>query len=58
MTKFKELSKLTKKEIEDKLNEIKMEIIKGRVTASKGGKVKLREMKKTFARLTMIKNKK
>lgn len=57
MVKFKELSKLTKKEIDDKINEIRLEIIKAKVTASKGGKVKMTEMKKTLARLLMLKNK-
>ena len=33
-----------------------MDLIKGRVTASKGGKVKMRELKKTLARLLMLKS--
>ncbi|MFA6023215.1 MAG: hypothetical protein WC781_03945 [Candidatus Pacearchaeota archaeon] len=57
MKKFKELSKLTKKEVEEKINEIRLDLVKGKVTASKGGKVKLREMKKTLARLLMLKSK-
>lgn len=57
MTKFKELSKLSKNEINEKINELKLDLIKARVTASKGGKVKKREMKKTLARLLMLKNK-
>ncbi len=55
MTKFKELSKLTKDEIDNKINEIKMELIKARVTANKGGKVKIRDIKKTLSKLLMIK---
>jgi ribosomal protein L29 len=57
MTKFKELSKLTKKEVEEKINDLKLELIKARITASKGGKVKLKEMKKTMARLLMLRKK-
>ena len=56
MTKYKELSKLTKTDIDEKINEIKIDLIKTRVNASKGGKVKLREMKKTLAKLLMLKN--
>lgn len=55
MTKFKELSKLQKNEIDDKLNELQLEMIKAKVTASKGGKVKIRELKKTISRLKMLK---
>lgn len=56
MTKFKELSKMSKKEIEDKLKELQLDLIKAKVTASKGGKVKIRELKKTLARLNMLKS--
>ena len=56
-SKFKELSKLSKKEIEQKINELQLDLIKAKVTASKGGKVKLREMRKTLARLLMLKQK-
>lgn len=55
MAKFKELSKLSKKEVNDRISELKLDLIKARVTASKGGKVKVREMKKTLARLNMLK---
>ncbi|MEA3329396.1 MAG: hypothetical protein U9Q06_01505 [Nanoarchaeota archaeon] len=58
MTKFKELSNLEGKEIDRKIKDIQLEIVKARVTASKGGKVKIRELKKTFARLNMLKNQK
>jgi ribosomal protein L29 len=55
MSKFKELSKLDGKEIDKRINDIKLDIIKGKVTAAKGGKVKMRELKKTLARLLMLK---
>lgn len=58
MVRFKELSKLEKKEIDKKIKELKLDLIKARVTAGKGGKVKLQEMKKTLARLLMLKSQK
>lgn len=58
MTKFKELSKLEKKEIDKKIKDIRMDIVKGKVTASKGGKVKLKELKRTLAKLLMLKSQK
>jgi len=54
MKRFKELSKLGEKEREKKIKEIEMEIIKSRVNASKGGKNKIRELKKTLANLLML----
>jgi ribosomal protein L29 len=58
MVKFKELSNLGEKEINQKIKELHLELVKARITASKGGKVKLRELKKTLARLNMLKNQK
>jgi len=58
MVKFKELSKLPKSEINKKISEFKLDLIKAKVTASKGGKVKIRELKKTIARLQMLKSQK
>jgi len=57
MTKFKELSKLTKNEIEQKINDLNLDLIKAKLSANKGGKVKIREIKKTIARLNMLKSK-
>ena len=54
MVKFKELSKLSKSDIEKKIKELQLDLVKARVTASKGGKVKLREIKKTLAKLIML----
>ncbi|MBS3091983.1 50S ribosomal protein L29 [Candidatus Pacearchaeota archaeon] len=58
MTKFKELSKLTKDEVNNEINEIKVELIKARVAAKKGGKVKIRDIKKTLSKLLMIQKQK
>lgn len=52
--KFLELSKLSKEEINKRIDSIRLDIVKGRVTASKGGKVKMRELKRTLARLLML----
>jgi len=54
MTKYKELSKLSKADIKNKIEDIRLDLIKAKVTASKGGKVKIRELKKTLARLLML----
>ncbi|MBS3099951.1 50S ribosomal protein L29 [Candidatus Pacearchaeota archaeon] len=54
MVKFKELSKLQKKDIDKKLDELRLDLVKARVTASKGGKVKIKEIKQTIARLLML----
>jgi ribosomal protein L29 len=56
MAKFKELSNLSQKELNEKINDMKLELIKAKVTASKGGKVKMKELKKTLSRLIMLKN--
>jgi ribosomal protein L29 len=49
--KTKEISKMSEKEIEEKIKELRMELIKNQITATKGGKLKIREIKKTIARL-------
>jgi ribosomal protein L29 len=47
----KDIEKMSGKEIADKIKELKMELIKGRIEATKGGKLKIKEIKKTIARL-------
>lgn len=47
----KDISKMSEKEINEKIKELKMELIKGEVSSNKGGKIKTREMKRTIARL-------
>jgi ribosomal protein L29 len=49
--KMKDISKMNEKDIEEKIKELKMELIKNRVGTSKGGKIKTREIKRTIARL-------
>ena len=52
--KFDELKSLSISEINKKIDDIKLDLIKAKVTARKGGKVKMRELKKTHARLLML----
>ncbi|MEM3122069.1 MAG: 50S ribosomal protein L29 [Candidatus Pacearchaeota archaeon] len=54
--KFIELKNLPEDEINKKIENIKLELIKAKVTISKGGKVKMKELKKTLARLLMLKS--
>lgn len=48
---IKDILKMDKKEREEKIKELKLELIKNRISATKGGKLKIREIKKTIARL-------
>lgn len=47
----KEIEKMSEKERNEKIKELKIELIKGEVSSNKGGKIKIREMKRTIARL-------
>lgn len=49
--KSKDIAKMSDKEIEEKIKSLKTELIKERVNLTKGGKIKIREMKKTIAKL-------
>ena len=49
--KTTDISKMSEKEREEKLNELKMELIKSKVSANKTGKVNVNELKKAIARL-------
>lgn len=49
--KFKDINKLRKEEKEEKLKELKLELIKKNVTANKASKIKTKEIKKAIARL-------
>jgi ribosomal protein L29 len=50
----KDILKLSEKDINDKLKDLKMELVKSKVAASKGGKLKIKEIKRTIARLYTI----
>lgn len=49
--KNNEISRMSEKEIKEKLGELKLELIKSKITSSKSGKTKIKEIKKTIARL-------
>ena len=51
----KEITKMSEKEKENKLKELKLELIKANVAANKTGKVKIREIKRTIARILTLK---
>ncbi len=53
--KTTDISKMSKKEIEGKTKELKMELIKNKISSGKGGKMKTREIKRTIARLLTLK---
>ena len=49
--RVKDIVKLNEKDIQEKVKELKIELIKARVAGKKGGKSNLREIKRTIARL-------
>ena len=52
--KLKEIKKMSEKEINEKIKDLRMELIKSQIAANKGGKLKTREIKRTIARLHTI----
>lgn len=56
--KIKELQKLSKADGEKKLAELKMELMKSKIGASKAGTAKIRQIRKIIARIHTINNKK
>jgi ribosomal protein L29 len=49
--KSKEIQKLSSNEREKKLKELKMELVKAKANAAKGGSSKIKEIKKMIARI-------
>jgi ribosomal protein L29 len=49
--KNKDIEKMSIKEREEKIKDLKMELLKERINIGKGGKNKIKEIKKTIARL-------
>jgi len=49
--KAKDISKMSEKEINDKIKDLKLELVKNQISSGKGGKLKTNEIKKTIARL-------
>ncbi len=58
LLRTKEIRKMSKSEREKRLEELKMELIKARVSASKSGKSKIREIKKTIAKIHTLNSEK
>ncbi len=52
--RVKEIEKMHKEEIEEKIKELKFEMIKEKANAHKSGKTKIKEIKKTIARLLTL----
>lgn len=50
----KEIHKMSEKDRIEKIKDLRMELIKSKVAATKGGKLKIREIKRTIARLLTI----
>ena len=56
MNKIKDLQNLSKADTEKKLKELKIELMKAKSSAQKTGSSKIREIKKTIARILTIKS--
>jgi len=55
--KSKDIAKLGEKEIEEKIKELRIELIKAKASGKKSGKSDIGEIKKTIAKLMTFKNK-
>ncbi len=51
--KYKDIKKMSDEERKNKLKELRLELIKANVAANKTGKIKIKEIKKTIARLML-----
>jgi len=49
--KSKDIIKMSNQEKEEKLKELRFELIKANVTANKSGKIKIKEIRRTIAKL-------
>jgi ribosomal protein L29 len=49
--KLKEIARMPEKERNGKIADLKMELIKNKISSGKGGKLKTKEIKRTIARL-------
>lgn len=52
--KVKDIKKMSEKEKQERLKDLKLELIKANVAANKSGKIKIKEIRKTIARLLML----
>lgn len=56
--KYKDIEKMSDDERKSKLKELRLELIKANVAANKSGKIKIKEIKKTIAKILMLTAKK
>ena len=56
--KAQDISKMSSREIEEKIKDLKIELMRDKASAGKGGKMKTREIKRTIARLHTFNNQK
>lgn len=56
--KSKDIAKMSDKEKEENLKELKLELIKANVAANKSGKIKIKEIRKTIAKILTLMAKK
>jgi ribosomal protein L29 len=54
--KFKDIQKMSKQEREKKLKELKFELTKSHVSASKAGTSRIKEIKKIIAKMLTLNN--
>ena len=52
--KSKDIAKMEDSERKEKLKELKVELIKANVTANKSGKIKIKEIKRTIAKILTL----
>lgn len=50
----KDIVKMPEKEKQERLKELKLELIRANVAANKTGKIKIKELRKTIAKLLMF----
>jgi len=55
--KFKEIEKINKQDLDKKLKDLKLELVKSKVEASKSGSSKIKQIKKIIARIHTHNNK-
>ena len=55
--KSKEIAKMNRKDINEKVKELKIELIKARIKGKGAAKSSLKEMKRTIAKLLTFRNK-
>ncbi len=55
--KAKDIERMSEKEKQEKLKELKLELIKANVVANKSGKIRIKEIKKAISRIMLMASK-